>query len=59
MANARGLNVANYAGLGARATFAPTGEWKRDPRVLARLGWGRLRRGQAENLETLAPFYGQ
>jgi tRNA threonylcarbamoyladenosine biosynthesis protein TsaB len=41
------------------AAFAPEGEWNRDPRVLARLGWERLRQGLRENLETLSPVYGQ
>lgn len=41
------------------AAFAPEGEWSRDPRVLARLGWERLRHGLRENLETLSPVYGQ
>ena len=47
------------SGLQGLAAFAPEGEWKRDPRVLARLGWERLRQGRRENLETLAPAYGQ
>jgi tRNA threonylcarbamoyladenosine biosynthesis protein TsaB len=41
------------------AAFAPAGERARDPRVLARLGWERWSRGQSDNLETLAPAYGQ
>lgn len=45
--------------LAGLASFAPEGEWKRDPRVLARLGWERLRLGLTDNLETLAPAYGQ
>ena len=40
------------------AAFAPEAEWKRDPRVLARLGCERLRKGRRDNLETLAPAYG-
>jgi len=44
---------------GNRATFAPTTERKRDPRVLARLGWARWQRGDVDNVETLAPVYGQ
>jgi len=43
--------------LAGLAAFAPEGEWNRDPRVLARLGWERLRQGRRENLDTLAPTY--
>ncbi len=45
--------------LGERATFAPADERKRDPRVLARLGWERWQRGDVDDVETLAPTYGQ
>jgi tRNA threonylcarbamoyladenosine biosynthesis protein TsaB len=45
--------------LQSQAAFAPESEHVRDPRVLARLGWQRCRQGQSDNLETLAPVYGQ
>jgi tRNA threonylcarbamoyladenosine biosynthesis protein TsaB len=45
--------------LGERATFAPGVERARDPRVLARLGWERWKEGQIEDVERLAPDYGQ
>lgn len=45
--------------LQARATFAPANERARDPRVLARLGWQRWQRGEMDDVETLAPVYGQ
>jgi tRNA threonylcarbamoyladenosine biosynthesis protein TsaB len=45
--------------LGERATFAPEAERARDPRVLARLGWERWKAGQIEDVERLAPDYGQ
>ena len=45
--------------LGERATFAPEVERARDPRVLAQLGWGRWKVGQIEDVERLAPDYGQ
>jgi tRNA threonylcarbamoyladenosine biosynthesis protein TsaB len=45
--------------LGNRATFAPDSERSRDPRVLARLGWARWQAGQTEDVEKLAPDYGQ
>jgi tRNA threonylcarbamoyladenosine biosynthesis protein TsaB len=47
------------AQLGALADFTPASERCRDPRVLARLGWERWRAGQRDNVETLAPDYGQ
>ncbi|MCA1554985.1 MAG: tRNA (adenosine(37)-N6)-threonylcarbamoyltransferase complex dimerization subunit type 1 TsaB, partial [Chloroflexi bacterium] len=37
--------------LGDLATFAPTDERKRDPRVLARLGWERWQRGDVDDVE--------
>ena len=45
--------------LGALVDFAPPDERRRDPRVLARLGWARWQRGAVDDLETLAPDYGQ
>jgi len=45
--------------LGALADFAPPDERRRDPRVLARLGWERWQRGAVDDLATLAPDYGQ
>ena len=45
--------------LGPRASFAPAAERHREPRVLARLGWERLERGAVDDVETLAPVYGQ
>ncbi len=45
--------------LGACARFAPADERKRDPRVLARLAWARWQRGDVDDVETLAPVYGQ
>lgn len=45
--------------LGERATFVPGVERTRDPRVLARLGWERWKAGQTEDVERLAPDYGQ
>jgi len=44
--------------LGAAATFAPANERRRDPRVLARLGWARWQAGQSDDIRALAPDYG-
>ena len=44
--------------LGARAHFAPADERRREPCVLARLGWERWQRGAVDDLERLAPDYG-
>ncbi len=45
--------------LGQHASFAPEGERSRDPGVLALLGWQRWKDGDAEDVETLVPVYGQ
>ncbi|MBI5876236.1 MAG: tRNA (adenosine(37)-N6)-threonylcarbamoyltransferase complex dimerization subunit type 1 TsaB [Chloroflexi bacterium] len=46
------------ATIGDAAEFAPPDDRSRDPRVLARLGWVRWQAGQSDDVNTLAPDYG-